>query len=413
MTIATLGERIRKLRKERGLTLAELAGDQLSKGMLSLIENNRAKPSMESLNYIAERLGVEASELLEEVSTKELRNLLDQVEKVLSEDYKSVDEQIEKHRKGIELIQPYLEKLNQGYEAARLLELYGRCLIFSWQKGWEPYLQRAAEIYDAMNLTSRRAEIGILRILELFEERKYEECLSILEREWKHLEEQHAYIDPLTRLKYDYYRSILQLAIGNIDEAIETTEKALKFSREEKIFYLLDVLYRLGLGYATIYQDLEKIEYYSRKLKQYIDLTEDKDLAIYFDIMRAERLLMIDKNYEDSLQICNRLIDNPDVPDYMLQYIYITKGTALYYRDELMDALYWLEKATLPKVTTHPLDLSSFYMKDVYRGLIYQKMGEQDKARQAIRVAWENMKVLPWTPYHDLAKNAYSEIVEA
>ena len=36
--------------------------------MLSLIENNKANPSMESLNYIAERLNVDVTELLEEIS---------------------------------------------------------------------------------------------------------------------------------------------------------------------------------------------------------------------------------------------------------------------------------------------------------------------------------------------------------
>src|SRR5690606_9767349 len=78
--MASLGERIRKLRKEKGLTLQALAGAELSKGMLSLIENNKANPSMESLAYIAERLGVDRNELLEEVPTAELRELLEEVE---------------------------------------------------------------------------------------------------------------------------------------------------------------------------------------------------------------------------------------------------------------------------------------------------------------------------------------------
>ena len=73
----TLGERIRSLRKQRKMTLEALAGDQLTKGMLSLIENNKANPSMESLSYIAEQLGVEMSELLEEVNTQELREVLE------------------------------------------------------------------------------------------------------------------------------------------------------------------------------------------------------------------------------------------------------------------------------------------------------------------------------------------------
>ena len=51
--MSTLGERIRTLRKQQKMTLEALAGTELTKGMLSLIENNKANPSMESLNYIA------------------------------------------------------------------------------------------------------------------------------------------------------------------------------------------------------------------------------------------------------------------------------------------------------------------------------------------------------------------------
>ena len=71
-----------KLRKQQKFTLETLAGSELTKGMLSLIENNKANPSMESLTYIAKRLGVEVSELLEEVSSQELREVLAKAEKL-------------------------------------------------------------------------------------------------------------------------------------------------------------------------------------------------------------------------------------------------------------------------------------------------------------------------------------------
>ena len=66
--LSTLGERIRTIRKQRKMTLDALAGEQMTKAMMSYIENNKANPSMESLSYIAERLGVKVSELLEDVN---------------------------------------------------------------------------------------------------------------------------------------------------------------------------------------------------------------------------------------------------------------------------------------------------------------------------------------------------------
>lgn len=412
MTIATLGERIRKLRKQKGMTLEELAGSELSKGMLSLIENNRAKPSMESLNYIAKRLGVEAAELLDEVSSKELRELLEKVEKIHAEIPQSIPEAKSKYKTMIRLIKPYLSKLTKGYEAARLLDLYGKSLIVTDQGGWEPYLEKAANIYDEMNLTARRAGIGILGALEKFERRKYQEALDILRKERKHIEENHAYIDPMTRLEFDYYQAILEFAVGDLEEALNTLESAIEFSRSEKIFYLIDDLYRLALGYATIYQDLEKIEYYSTKMTQYIAFSGDEDLNIYLELNKAERILAIEKDYETVIQICNRYLSNPDVPEYMLPFIYILKGQALYYRNQLTEALYWLEKAELPSVVNHPLDLSSFYIKDCIRALIYWKRKEKEKAQQLITLARKNLEALPWTPYHDFVKNTYEEIME-
>lgn len=59
--MATLGEKIKTLRKEKKLTQTELAGPELTKSMLSQIENGKATPSMKTLQYIAEKLGCETS----------------------------------------------------------------------------------------------------------------------------------------------------------------------------------------------------------------------------------------------------------------------------------------------------------------------------------------------------------------
>lgn len=52
-----LGERIRKARLEAGLSQRELCAEKITRNMLSLIENGGAKPSMETLGYLAEKLG--------------------------------------------------------------------------------------------------------------------------------------------------------------------------------------------------------------------------------------------------------------------------------------------------------------------------------------------------------------------
>lgn len=65
----TLGEKLRKTRMEKGLTQAEVAGDRITRNMLSQIENDVASPSVGTLEYLAQRLGVRAGWLLERDGT--------------------------------------------------------------------------------------------------------------------------------------------------------------------------------------------------------------------------------------------------------------------------------------------------------------------------------------------------------
>ncbi len=62
----TLGEKIKALRRERGMTQARLAGEKITPNMLCEIEKGKASPSLETLRYLAEELGVPTAYLLDE-----------------------------------------------------------------------------------------------------------------------------------------------------------------------------------------------------------------------------------------------------------------------------------------------------------------------------------------------------------
>lgn len=62
----TLGEKIRKARLEAGLSQRQLCGEEVTRNMLSQIENGSARPSMTTLSYFASRLGKTVSYFLEE-----------------------------------------------------------------------------------------------------------------------------------------------------------------------------------------------------------------------------------------------------------------------------------------------------------------------------------------------------------
>lgn len=64
----TLGQKIRQLRIDKGLTQKELVGEHITRNMLSKIENDSATPSVRTLEYLASRLGVSAGYFMTDFS---------------------------------------------------------------------------------------------------------------------------------------------------------------------------------------------------------------------------------------------------------------------------------------------------------------------------------------------------------
>ncbi len=60
----TLGEKIRMLRREKGMTQTQLAGSHITRNMLSQIENGSASPSLQTIYYLANMLEVSAAYLI-------------------------------------------------------------------------------------------------------------------------------------------------------------------------------------------------------------------------------------------------------------------------------------------------------------------------------------------------------------
>lgn len=61
-----IGEKIKALRTSKFMTQSQLAGAEITRNMLSRIENGAAQPSLDTLKYIASRLNVSAAYLIAE-----------------------------------------------------------------------------------------------------------------------------------------------------------------------------------------------------------------------------------------------------------------------------------------------------------------------------------------------------------
>ena len=68
---SSLGDRVRQLRVARGLTQTELAGERFSKEYVSQIERGKTRPTGETIEWLAVRLGVDQSFLETGISSSE------------------------------------------------------------------------------------------------------------------------------------------------------------------------------------------------------------------------------------------------------------------------------------------------------------------------------------------------------
>lgn len=403
----TLGERIRKLRKQRKLTLQELAGDTLTKGMLSLIENNKANPSMESLSYIAERLGVEVSELLEEVSSRRLNELLTKVEELYYSDF---EKNVDKYTQIITLIKPYASKMLYGYQAARLLDLYGRALYHEKMDGWQVYFEKAASLYEQLNIAQRRTSIGIFRSFAYSMEYDYKNALETFQLERSEIENNCTFIDPMTRLDLDYTEATLLFSVGKSDEALELMESGIKFSKEQQILYRIDHLYRLAAFHAMMIGDQKKIAFYMKKLELYGELTDDLQATLFVKFFKVHDLTSYKKGYRKALDLLSQYDQEYELDPIHKNLYHFEKGKALFGLKKYEKAMDNFKKVDILDYSRHPFDLAVLYEADAYRALCYQVIGNHEQALVHAKIAYDNILPMPPSPYKDFIIETYEKI---
>src|ERR671932_2254007 len=70
-----LGERLRQLRVAAGMTQTDLAGERFSKEYVSQIERGKTRPTRETIEWLAQKLGVDPGFLERGVSADERRRV--------------------------------------------------------------------------------------------------------------------------------------------------------------------------------------------------------------------------------------------------------------------------------------------------------------------------------------------------
>jgi transcriptional regulator with XRE-family HTH domain len=400
----TLGERIRKLRKEKGMTLQALAGSEMTKGMLSLIENNKANPSMESLSYIANQLEVDRNELLEEVPTTELRGLLQEVEKL----YKEELQELSDFKPIIEKIAPYADKLPYRYESARLLEIYSRCQYYAKMSDWQNALEKSEEMYEGLHLVNNSADVHMFRAMMKFNEHQYSESLEMLQGSRRSFENRNAVLDSLKKLDFDFLEAILYFALGKDQEAVGLMGEAIEYSKEHQIFYRINDLYRVMGFHAILTGNRDQKEYYVHKLRLFADFSDDGKIESTLDLLEAHDLNSFVHDYAKAEILIDRNLEKDEKDDH--HQFYLEKGKALYGLGKFDEALIWLKRHRTAEFLHHPYDLAMNYEKDAYMALIYEVQGKHGLAKKHAKTAKELIEPMPDLPYKKFILDVYQKI---
>ncbi|MCU5484384.1 helix-turn-helix domain-containing protein [Bacillus cereus] len=385
--MATLGEKIKALRKEKKLTQTELAGSELTKSMLSQIENGKATPSMKTLQYIAEKLGCETSFLLEE-DDDEIVELIQKMERLIKNKCDEV----------YETLLPIVQKeLPSTLNTARLYKQFITAAAVMNDYNIEYYVETAISIFEKYTLYRESTETKLLFYYMLFKQKKYKECLQMIATIRDEYKAKNLEMDLITHIQLYLKEAIILLAYGNYEKCEKVILDALAFSKKHQVYYKTDEFYRILSYQKIITTDKEQYLYYIKKSEQFAIFTEDTLSAANVDILKAYYYNTVTNEYTIALehleQFREKLKNDPIFQDDGLYYL--EKGKSLYGLKRYKEALETLKHATIPDYMNHPLDQSWVLTAGSYRALCYIEL--QDK-KSALKEAKEAVQAIDSYP---------------
>ncbi|MBG9836246.1 MULTISPECIES: helix-turn-helix domain-containing protein [Bacillus cereus group] len=378
--MATLGEKIKALRKEKKLTQTALAGSGLTKSMLSQIENGKATPSMKTLQYIAEKLECKTSFLLEE-DEGEIVELIQKMEQLIKEN---------KCDEVYETLLPIVQKeLPSTLNTARLYKqfLTGAAIMNDYHI--EYYFETAVSIFEKYTLYRESTETKLLFYYMLFKQKKYKECLQMITTIRDEYKAKNLEMDLITHIQLYLKEAIILLAYGNYEKCEKVILDALAFSKKHQVYYKTDEFYRILSYQKIITTDKEQYLYYIKKSEQFAIFTEDTLSAANIDILKAYYYNTVTNEYIIALehleQFREKLKDEPIFQDDGLYYL--EKGKSLYGLKRYKESLEILKHATIPDYMSHPLDQSWLLTAGSYRALCYIELQDKKSALKEAKKA--------------------------
>lgn len=319
MNILSLGEKIKKLRKEQNMTLKELAGDRITAAQISHIERDKSHTSYELLEYLADKLGVSVDYLLEtkEMQSKKITdNLILKSEIYIKcNDLDKAEEQI---KEIMEICKEY-----------KLTENYGKCNkllaeINSKKKDYSSavyYYEKALYYFikneDKDAIYNSYLNIGNIYMLDEF----YKGALTHFMFAKEVLDESN--IEDVDIYKELYSKiSKCYINLGKSEQALEFMEKIDKMDNEDCVQEEVDILVIKAKNLLNVGKYIESKECFNKAL-EIIEKEENKNrLANVYLTVSKIYLEMgdIDKNLEYSQKAYD--LTKRDENEYMMESLF-------------------------------------------------------------------------------------------
>ena len=319
MNILSLGEKIKKLRKEKNMTLKELAGDRITAAQISHIERDKSHTSYELLEYLSERLDVSIDYLLEtkEMQSKKITdNLILQSEIYIKRD--ALDEAEKEIEQIIEICEEY-----------DLSENYGKCnyllgTIYLKRKDSRKanfYFEKAL-FHFIKNDDKKRIFQCYMNIANIyFEDKFYQVALTNYYFAQEILDEINV-DDPDTYKELYSKISKCYIKMNDSEKALEFIEKIGNIDNEYSPAQEVEMLVLKAKNLLAEAKYLESKEYFAKALK-IIEKEENKDKlsqiyltvgSIYGEMGDNEKFLEYSEKVYD--------IKKNDSDEYMMESIF-------------------------------------------------------------------------------------------
>lgn len=427
MEILSLGEKIKRRRKDLDMTLKDLAGDRITPGQISLVESGKSNPSMDLLEYLALALNTSVEYLMESEET--------QAEKVCVY-YENIAEahilnnEFKLGEQFLENAMYYAEKYKLDYRKAR--NLYLRAIISMTEKEMglaQQYFLAANAIFIKLNQQEEVVKTYLKLGAITLSLNAYHSSCSYFQQAEKVFQENNIGDDFLLGQIY-YFTALIYFRLDNIDKSInysylakekfeeinnkkeyaktllllskeyikkEDLNNAIKYSKKSlEVFrensekdYIGDIENDLG----RLFYEFENIEESFAHLNKAKEIRSDNKNAIIETLSNICENYIKLKDVENSRKTLEEILDNvSDESDsniikyYLLKYrVDILDKNIRHAEETLLMALQYAENMSLTE------QIGEIY---IITGKFYIDNGDDKKAAQYLNHGVEAFKDL-------------------